>query len=173
MPDLNVLRTALRQEAVRLLGRREHSRAELSRKLSEGAGRHPALSELPAEEQQVLIEEVLGGLVEAKWQSDTRFAQQRVNQRGARYGNRALAQDLARRGIAETDIAQALSAGNDEMTRCHAVWAKKFGAVSVSRDELPRQIRFLQSRGFSGETIRTVLKSAGETTSPEWLEDHD
>lgn len=169
MPDSEILLRALRQEALRLLSRREHSRAELAKKLllraaslSQSANTE---EKFDVETVQLSIETILDGLAEKHWQSDQRFAQQRVTHRGQRYGNQRLAHELAQSGVAEDEIAHALDSATDELTRCQQVWSKKFGTVATDRQGLAKQMRFLQYRGFSGETIRRVLKSAPLDTS--------
>ena len=56
----------------------------------------------------------------------------------------------------------ALPEGGDEVARCQAVWARKFGRLPVDATERGRQMRFLQYRGFSGEAIRGVMRGADE-----------
>jgi len=42
------------------------------------------------------------------------------------------------------------------------VWTKKFRAAPGTREERAKQMRFLQSRGFSFDAIRAVIKGADE-----------
>ena len=57
-------------------------------------------------------------------------------------------------------VQAALADADDELQRARAVWQGKFGARAETPDaaERARQMRFLMSRGFSGETIRRVLR---------------
>ena len=57
-------------------------------------------------------------------------------------------------------MANALAGSGDEVARARQVWQKKFGAAPQDLDAAgrARQMRFLLSRGFSGETIRRVLR---------------
>jgi regulatory protein len=41
------------------------------------------------------------------------------------------------------------------------VWKKRFGVLPRNQNEKARQVRFLQSRGFSLDVIFKVLKLAG------------
>ena len=82
--------------------------------------------------------------------------------RAVRYGNARLKQELRQHGISDDDIAAALPEGGDEVARCQAVWARKFGRLPVDATERGRQMRFLQYRGFSGEAIRGVMRGADE-----------
>jgi regulatory protein len=138
----------LRERALRLLARREHSRAELARKLA------------PHAESSEELEELLGSLTERRLLSDVRYVEMRMNARSARFGNARLAHELQQQGVAGELIEEALASGEDEVTRAHQVWKRKFGNKQGEPDatERARQIRFLMSRGFSGETIRRVLR---------------
>jgi len=48
-----------------------------------------------------------------------------------------------------------------ELDAAREVWQRKFGIQPREDKEKARQMRFLQSRGFSIEVILKVLKSAG------------
>jgi len=139
--------TSLRDRALRLLARREHSRAELTRKL-EHAG-HSASEITP------LLDEL-----EAKnWLSDRRFAESYVADKCARAGAIKLAFELRQRGISDAIIEDVLKDNRySEFERAQEIWRKKFGLPPANAPEKARQIRFLQSRGFSGEMIRRVLR---------------
>jgi len=137
----------LRQRAIALLARREHSRAELARKL--------AAHGTPEE-----IETVLSQLEDQGLLSDARAAAALVRAQGARFGAARLRQNLRQRGIgSELAEAQVAEAG-DELERARGVWAKKFGELPADAREWARQARFLQGRGFSAEVIRKVLKES-------------
>ena len=147
MPDPAV---ALRVAALRLLTRRDHSRAELTAKLAAQA------------ESADQLNQVLDTLQAERLLSDHRYASQRVAARGRRYGNARLSQELRQHGVGDDDIAAALPEAGDETERCRAIWAKKFGRPPQSADERAKQMRFLQYRGFSGEAIRRVMRGVDE-----------
>ena len=94
--------------------------------------------------------------------SDHRYASQRVAARGRRYGNARLSQELRQRGVGDEDIVAALPEAGDETERCQAIWAKKFGRPPQSAEERAKQMRFLQYRGFSGDSIRRVMRGVDE-----------
>ncbi|MFZ0105508.1 MAG: recombination regulator RecX [Thiobacillus sp.] len=136
----------LRERAMRLLARREHSRAELGRKLG--------LAGFDACDIQPLLDE----FEEKRWLSDRRFAESYVADHRARAGAVKLAFDLRQRGIADNIIEAVLSDNRDsELERAQAVWQKKFGSAPADLAEKARQMRFLQSRGFAAEVIRRVV----------------
>ena len=143
MPDL-------RLRALQLLTRRDHSRAELEKKLRKDA---------PSEE---ILFAFLDELSNKNLLSDQRFAKQRASARGTRYGNGRLAQELRQQGISEEDISEALPEAGDELIRCQQVWAKKFGVLPSSPQERVKQLRFLQYRGFSSDSIRRTLRTEEE-----------
>lgn len=142
------LTPSLNATALRLLATREHSREELRRKLASRAGE--------ADD----VEAVLDRVREAGFQSDERFAECFVRSRGERFGADRLRRELAERGVAPELVADALegSLSADEIARARAVWVRKFGQVPQDPKDWARQARFLQSRGFSGEVIRKLLK---------------
>ena len=138
----------LRERALRLLARREHARSELARKL------------MPYAESADALEALLDDLTDRRLLSDERYVEMRMNARGARFGNARLAYELRQQGVSEELVDAALSTTTDELTRARQVWQRKFGVSNKAPDasERARQLRFLMSRGFSGETIRRVLR---------------
>ena len=139
----------LRQRAVRLLARREHTRAELVRKLAP----HGTSDE---------IETVLNELSRTGLQSDTRFAESFVRSQAGRLGIARLRQSLHSKGMSSADIETQVDDLPDEGTRARSVWEKKFTAPPADAREWAKQARFLQGRGFSVETIRKLLKDIAE-----------
>jgi regulatory protein len=139
----------LRQRAVRLLARREHSRAELARKLT-------------AHGTQEEIDNVLAQLETEGLLSDARAAGAYVRAHGSRLGTARLRQELRTRGLNLDLAAAAVSELGSELERARAVWTKKFAAVPADAREWARQARFLQGRGFSVDIIRRLLKETTE-----------
>lgn len=138
----------LRERALRLLGRREHSRAELVRKL-ERAGFVRAD-----------IDPLLDAFEAKNWLSDRRFAESYVADHRARTGSLKLAYDLRQRGVSDSVIETVLNDNRDsELDRAREVWRKKFGAAPADATEKAKQMRFLQSRGFTTEVIRRAIST--------------
>ena len=136
----------LRERALRLLARREHSRAELMRKLA------------PHAETAADVDAVLDDLTRRGLLSDERYVDMRMRARAARLGDARLAYELRTQGVSEDLVDAALAGGESERVRAQAVWQRKFGLVASDAGERARQIRFLASRGFSAETIRRVVR---------------
>ncbi len=138
----------LRERALRLLARREHARTELARKLA------------PYAESVDVLDALLDDLTTRHLLSDERYVEMRLNARRARFGNARLAYELRTQGVSKELVDTALATGEDELTRARQVWQRKFGDKTEVFDatERARRMRFLMSRGFSGETIRRVLR---------------
>ncbi len=148
---------SLRLRAVGLLARREHSRAELARKLAA----------LGTSEE---ISAVLDRLEQTGMLSDARAANAYVRSHAVRFGVAKLQHSLRTKGIGDELIAASLAQEEmtDELQRARELWRRKFGKrqpeTPVARDarEWARQARFLQSRGFSVEIIRKLLKEPSD-----------
>ena len=140
--------TTLLDRALACLARREHSRAELARKLASHAESADALTAL------------LDDLESRRLLSDARYAEMRLNARSARFGNTRLTQELRSRGVDGAVVEEALAGCEDELSRARQVWQRKFGVRPPAQGaaERAKQTRFLMSRGFSGETVRRVVR---------------
>jgi regulatory protein len=132
------------------LARREYGRRELQEKLIE-RGCSEALAAATVDE---LTSE---GLV-----SDERFIEALLHARRARgYGPLYIRRELEEKGIGHEVIGQWLDPADREWLQdLRQVQKKKFGGRKpASLAERAKQTRFLQSRGFTHEQIRTVLGS--------------
>ncbi|HTY99294.1 MAG TPA: recombination regulator RecX [Rhodocyclaceae bacterium] len=139
----------LKKRAIACLARRDHSRAELARKLA-------------AHGSEEEIEPVLQDLERQGLLSDARFADAYLRSRAGQRGDARLRQDLRTKGVAGELIDERLAELADELERARAVWSRKYGAAPADGKEWARQARFLQGRGFSAETIRRLLKNVEE-----------
>jgi regulatory protein len=150
---------SLLARAVSLLARREHSRAELARKLTRRRkSDQEARSVDPAEVEQLLDQLEREGVL-----SDQRFAVSRVASRAQRYGNARLLNELQRSGVDRSIAAIAVAGSTEsELVRARALWRRRFGVPPAYERERARQIRYLQARGFSSDTIRGVLRAREE-----------
>lgn len=138
---------SLRTRAMRLLARREHSRAELKRKLSAHAADGDD------------VEALLDDLVIRGWLSDVRFAEQSIRSKSRRFGPLKLAQQLRGRGVDEESIAAGFrSAAADGASSLEDVWRSRFRAPPADEREKARHARFLQGRGFPLDEILRFLR---------------
>jgi len=131
-----------------MLGRREHGRMEIARKLR--AKGHPA----------DVVDEVVARLVELELISDVRFAEGFVRSRLQRgQGPLRIRAQMRDRGI-DDQLADDILTETGEFWQCKAEQAreKRFGKGHPSeRTTWGRQARFLSQRGFPGDVIYRVL----------------
>ena len=147
VPNSKKPEISLRVRAMRYLARREHSRAELHGKL------------LPHVQEGDDLAAVLDELEKRNWLSDARAATQWVDAKRSRFGTQRIAHELRQKGIAESLITDAiLQMKETELDAAREVWQKKFGILPQDQQEKARQVRFLQSRGFSMDVIFKVLR---------------
>lgn len=140
---------SLKGRALRLLSRREHSRAELERKLG-------AFEEEPGTLAKALDELQSKGFI-----SESRVLASVLHRRAGKLGMTRIRQELQDKGLEPQLIMQAMSELRaSEFERAHEVWRKKFGQARDDPQDLARQARFLISRGFAAEMVRRVLKAA-------------
>jgi len=139
----------LKARALRFLVRREHSRAELARKLA------------PHAESEGALNAVLDLLLSKRQLSDERFAEERARSLSRKYGAAKIRQDLKARGISE-EIVDRASAGLNDLERADEILRRKYREPAVTREERAKRARFLQSRGFSMEVIGSLLRSSDE-----------
>ena len=142
----------LRGRALKLLARREHTRAELARKLAVDA-------EDPAE-----IEGVLDEFEKRGWLSEGRVVEQMIHARRSRYGARRIERDLRGKGVSEDAVTSALAGiKGSELDTAREVWRRKFsGRVPRTPADRARQARFLQGRGFDLDVIMKVINDKDE-----------
>jgi regulatory protein len=135
----------LRARALRLLARREHSRAELERKLS------------PRAESPQALQSLLDSLEQKKQLSDERYASERARVLARKFGAARVRRDLKARGVDRELIDRISSEG--ELERASVILHRKYREPAATREERARRMRFLQSRGFSSEIIHRLLSA--------------
>ena len=142
---------SLKGRALRLLTGREHSRAELERKLA------------PHEEEPGQLAKVLDDLQAKDFISEPRVIESVINRRASRFGAARIRHELQAKGLQAEAVAAAVqSLKTTEVERAREVWRKKFGAPAKDAAERGKQARFLAARGFGAEAIGRVVSGAGE-----------
>lgn len=144
---------AVRRAAMDLLARREHGRVELTRKLRKRGA--------PDE----LIDGALDRLAEEGLLSEARYLESFVAYRArAGYGPQRIREELGQRGLARSDIDQALrDSGIDWFAQLRETWQRKYaGRLPSDARERAQQGRFLVYRGYSMEMIGRVLRGGDE-----------
>lgn len=141
---------SVKERALKLLARREHSRFELGRKLAGPGG------------STEVVEEVLDELVAEGWQSDERFAESFSRQRiEAGYGPLRIRSELEQRGVRGNSQALTALAEDDWVSMAREQRQRRFGVEPpADRKQRGRQGRFLAQRGFSRCQVEKALAVA-------------
>jgi regulatory protein len=135
----------LRERALNLLARREHSRLELARKLSPHGD---------PDEVAVLLDD----LERENLLSKARYAESLAHARAGRHGSLRLKADLREKGVPGSVIAEVVGeARENDLVAAREVWRKKFAQPPQDAAERARQMRFLAGRGFPAEVVRRVV----------------
>ncbi|NCT84492.1 MAG: regulatory protein RecX [Comamonadaceae bacterium] len=160
---------SLKARAIALLAQREHSRAELRRKLlsierrsraAAQAGSHAAPEDAAeaADITEAAVDALLDSLAAAGYLDETRFVESRLHVRAGRFGIQRIEQELAQHGL-KLDAQQRALLRETELERAREVWLKRFGPEPErGATEQARQSRFLLARGFSAELVRRLLR---------------
>ena len=130
-----------------MLARREHSRVELRDKLAKKG--------FPQDQ----IEQALTQLVAGNLQSDQRFLEDFVRSRVLKgNGPLRISQELRQRGI-EDGLSQLNELEIDWGQVAATTYAKKYRSSQVTdARERAKRMRYMQSKGFSGDIIRQIIK---------------
>lgn len=137
---------SLKARALRALARREHSRAELERKLA------------PHAESAEQLRALLDRLAETGLLSNERFAQSVVHRRASTRGVAVIRHELRSHGLDDEAVtAHVRTLEGSELERARALWERRFGSPAQSVAERMRQSRFLLARGFAAEVVRRVV----------------
>jgi len=138
----------IRCSAIDYLSRREHSSLELKNKLIRKGF------------VEDIVDEVLAKLRIDKLLSDERFAESYIRSRVKKgFGPIRIKQELQQRGITGELVTELLNDNEDFwIINIQQAYKKRFGSSQPQTEkELAKQIRFLQSRGFTSSQIKTVL----------------
>ncbi len=142
---------SIKGRALSLLSVREHTRAELEKKLK----RH--------EVEPGSLTEALDQLQRKGLISHQRVIESVLHQRAPKWGSLKIEYALKNKGLEPDAITEALlTLKSTEQARALAVWQQKYKQKSSSPQEEIKQIRFMVGRGFTTEIIHKVLKSRGQ-----------
>jgi regulatory protein len=140
---------SLLARALSHLARREHSRAELRRKLA------------PYAEELDQLDRLLDDLQGKKLLSDERFVEVVKRSRGERFGTARIKQELKAHQLDDELVRSAVDdLKHTELARARAVWQRRFGTAASDAAERARQMRFLAQRGFSTDVIVKVVRGS-------------
>lgn len=140
---------SLKGRALRLLAAREHSRAELERKLK------------VHEQEPGTLKRALDELASRGFIDEQRVADSVVHRRAAKLGAGRIKQELQAKGLDAERVALAVAGLKaTEVERAREVRRKKFGeALPADAAARAKQARFLAARGFSGEVVVRALRA--------------
>lgn len=140
--------SAIREAAIRLLARREHSQSELLRKLSQKGF------------CEKLIFDVVENLQKQDYQSQGRFAEMWIKGRVARlYGLKRIRNELRQHDIQSHEVSQALDALDiDWFELCKQAFLKKYASTKADDwQQIQKQKQYLWQRGFTDEQISHAM----------------
>ena len=138
----------VKEKAIELLARREHSRQELRDKLKLRGYLGPE------------IEDILTWLESERYLDETRFIESYVRHRvHMGMGPLKIAYELKIRGITSYDLFRHSQwTGMDWLEQIRQVFKRKYKSAPKDRDSRAKCMRFLRGRGFTTEQIVQVLK---------------
>ncbi len=117
-----------------------------------------------------LVDRLLDRLEQTGLLSDTRTAASVLRQQAARGGLRRIRQAMQAKGLDAALVAEAVEqARGSEFERAWALWQRRFGEPPPDARERARQMRFLAARGFEADTVRRVLRRAGDPQADDEL----
>ncbi len=138
----------LRLAAMNLLARREYSAQELRQKLSQKSS------------NSNLINQVIQHLMDDGLQSDERFTEAFTKMRLRQgKGSAVVGFELKQKGISQ-ELISAYVQGSDtqwQESLSQLIHRRFAGQIADEPREKAKQLRFLQSRGFTPEQIRQVI----------------
>ena len=140
---------SIREVAMDLLSRREHSVFELTRKLKQ--------RDFEADEIDTAIEI----LQQDNLQSDNRFVESLVNSKiNAGFGPIKIRHELRQKGVSDGLVGDYFSGLEvDWQSSMSEQRIKKFGTdIPLEYKEKMKQARFLQNRGFSPESVMRLFR---------------
>jgi regulatory protein len=148
---MSVTPLSITGRALRLLSQREHSRAELERKLAR------------FEEEPGSLAQALDKLQAKDFINEGRVVESVIHRRASKLGVSRIKQELQAKGLEPQAVADAVSQLRaTELERARDIWCKKFVLPPADAAERAKQMRFLASRGFGGDTIHRVVSGGDE-----------
>jgi regulatory protein len=166
---------ALKSRALRWLAQRDHSRAELERKLLTHARALARLAEATSGPEATFpdsllrdrIAALIDGLAAAGLMNEPRMAELMLAAKAPKLGERRLRQVMQQRGLEPALVDAAVQqARGSELERAQALWQRRFGSPGATPAERARQMRFLAGRGFGGDVIRRVVRGVPDDDEP-------
>ena len=142
----------LLSRALTLLSRRDIPRAEFIAKLVAAGYAKPE------------VEGAADWCIEQGFLNETRFVEGAARRLSAKYGVSRVTRALRSKGVTEQAIADVTpDLKENELARARALWTRKFREPPADANARAKQIRYLQSRGFSFDIIKRVISGITDT----------
>lgn len=138
----------IRVSAQSMLAKREHSKRELLRKLTQKGF------------QAAMAEQVIASLQQENLQSDARFCEMLIRSRISKgYGRQRILMEIREHQIAADTVDDAMQqCETDWFALCSEVFSRKFrGKTATDWKARQKQMRYLLNRGFSQDEIRAAI----------------
>jgi regulatory protein len=92
-------------------------------------------------------------------QSDYRFCESYINSKKRKFGHQKISYELKLKEIDDFLIEEFIEVLRDEeYESARMVWEKKYSSQPTDLNEKNKQIKFMQNRGFSFDTIKKIIK---------------
>ena len=132
---------------IRYLSMREHSEAEIRKKLH------------PYAENEEELNHVILQLKSKNFLSNERFSDSLIYKKANTLGSHRIAYELRQHDLDPEIISKHLvNLNKSESRRAYDVWFKKFGTLAKEPKDLAKQIRFMVSRGFDQELVYRIVR---------------
>ena len=138
---------SVKNAALGLLARREHSEYELRTKLKQ---------KFPVDEE--LLNTLVAELVGLNYLSDERFAEMYVRVRQSKgFGRERVMRDLQEKGISSELASNCIEQIDTWLETATHVWQKKFCVPAEDYKSRMKQMQFLRYRGFTHQEAERVV----------------
>jgi regulatory protein len=139
----------LKSKALDFLSRRDYGYHELYVKLQKYS------------EDLDEIKRVLDDLKLKNFLSEERYINSYLRSKQTKYGIKKIRYDLLQKNVDAAVLEEILanSQVSDEYQIAHSIWQRNFGVIATENKERLKQIRFLQSRGFSSGIIAKIINN--------------
>lgn len=145
--DFYMSENEIKAKALYFLARREYAYKELFTKLCKYT-----------RDKDVIIK-TLNQLKEKGYLSEERYIRSYLNSKINKSGILKIKYNLKLK-TENTDLIEKVLNENpvNEYDAAKTLWERKFGVVATDKNQLAKQIRFLQNRGFSFDVINKIVK---------------
>ncbi|MCE3268280.1 MAG: recombination regulator RecX [Burkholderiales bacterium] len=138
---------SLKNKALDFLSRRDYGYHELYVKLQKYS------------ENLDEIKQILDDLKNKNFLSEERYINSYLRSKQIKYGVKKIRYDLLQKNV-DSDLLDEVLAANqtNEYEIAYSLWQRKFGKLATDNKDRLKQMRFLQSRGFSSYVISKIIK---------------